>query len=360
MALIEEISYDGVLQDMESTFAAEAGFTPGEASDIGIRLRVLATQIDSVASSGRWLLKQMFFTTASGEYLDMHAQMKGLSRNSGGKASGALLFSLSTALTYDVTIPAGTVCTTAGSDPVRFVVTQSGTISAGSTGLTLAAEAESAGISGNVLAGTVTVIVSPPAVGMKVSNTYAFKYGTDDEDDDTLRERIRTLTAYPSNGTNAAYYMAEALKLDSVQSAAVVPRAGGRGKVAVYIAGAGQTADTDTVNALSERLNSAREINVDVTVYPAVTKSISVTMGLHPKDGYTFAGVKTQCASIISDYFAGLVIGEDFSINRLGKKLLCECEGLADYTFTNPTVNQSVGDQQLAVSGTISLNEWSA
>ena len=59
MALIEEITYESVLKDMLAAYEAEAGFVPDEASDISIRLRVLASQIHSAAETGKWLLRQM-------------------------------------------------------------------------------------------------------------------------------------------------------------------------------------------------------------------------------------------------------------------------------------------------------------
>ena len=75
MALIEEITYESVLKDMLAAYEAETGFVPDEASDISIRLRVLASQIHSAAETGKWLLRQMFFSTAEGEFLDRHAEL---------------------------------------------------------------------------------------------------------------------------------------------------------------------------------------------------------------------------------------------------------------------------------------------
>lgn len=360
MAIIDEITYDGILAEMLEKYEQEAGYAPDEASDIGIRLRVLATQIHSACESGKWLLKQMFFTTATGEYLDMHAEEKGIYRNAGSKASGGILFSLPAALSYDVVIPAGTVCSTSDSEPVRFVTTEGKILAKGKKGITVPAEAETVGVSGNVLSGVISVVVTPPAAGMTVKNTNAFKYGADPDDDEILRDRIAAACRYPSNGTNSAFYISEAMKVDGIQSVSVIPRPNGnRGKVEVYLGSSGAPASDEKVAEVAALFGEAKEINVDVTIAHAIARTVSVGVSIKVKPGYVFSEVKTSAAEVISDYFAHLSVGEEFSLNALGYALLNNCGGISDYKLTNPTENVTASEKQLIVSGTVVVSEWS-
>jgi uncharacterized phage protein gp47/JayE len=357
MALIEEITYESVLEEMLAAYEAEAGFAPDEASDISIRLRVLASQIHSAAETGKWLLRQMFFSTAEGEYLDRHAGLQGISRNVGSCAEGRVTFRLAGKLGYDVTIPEGLVCATSDAEPIRYLVVSGGSIPAGSYETTLDVVAEEPGVAGNIKSGRVSVVVSPPSAGMTCRNSFAFSGGSDREDDETLRERIASALQEPSNGTNAAFYVSEALKVSGVQSAVAVPRADGRGTVSVYAAGVGKTADSTMLAAISARLDSLREINVDVSVLAATEREIPVSIKIKPSDGYLFSEISAACYAAVTDYFNHLMIGESFRLNRLGNMLLA-CEGVEDYTFLAPTSNISVASTALGVPGNITVAEW--
>lgn len=358
MALISEMTYERILDEMLKKYDEESGFTPDEASDIGIRMKVVATQIHSVAVMGQWILKQMFFNTASGEYLDMHAERHGLQRSPGTKAVGELVFTLSAPLVYRINVPKGLVCVSSDGE-TRFVTTASGAITAGSTQLVLPAEAQEIGYAGNVASGIVTQIIASPASVLTVSNFRAFAYGSDSETDELLRERIFNACSTPSNGSNAGYYRALAFETEGVRSANVLPRNRGRATVDVYIAGPGGTASSTTVKALQSVYDSAREINVDVDVYAATVKKIDLNIKLKPEFGYDFKLQKQQVETAVNEFFEQLSVGEVFRYNRLGKKLMCDVEGILDYDFGVSESEISLTPKEIAVPGNLIISEWS-
>ena len=57
-------TYEEILSRMQEKFAELAGYPADEASDIGIRLRVLAGEIYSLTASMNWLEQQLFAQTA--------------------------------------------------------------------------------------------------------------------------------------------------------------------------------------------------------------------------------------------------------------------------------------------------------
>lgn len=359
MADINEITYDGILKKMMQAYTAQSGFEPDAASDIAIRLRVLAAQIHSTAMEGQWLLRQMFFDTATGEYLDRHARMRGICRSVGDKARGILTFTLDTTLNYRLMIPAGTVCTMGADSALRFVTLEDGIINIGNKRISVDAECETSGLAGNAAAGSINCILAPPAAGLRVSNAAVFHGGTADEDDEGLRGRIASLCSRPSNGTNAAYYQSVALSTDGVASACVLPRNRGRGTVDVYIAGMGKKASSETINALQSRFDSEREINVDVQVYSATVKPCAVKVALKSEFGYEFATQKAKATRIIQDFFNHMTVGEDLRYNQLGNCLLAEIDGLVDYDFEVSGLCVAIADTELATLGTLSVTEWS-
>ena len=63
---------------MRDTFAQEAGFVPSDGCDAMVRLYALSAQVQSLLAQADWVLDQSFPQTAQGEYLDYHAQTRGM------------------------------------------------------------------------------------------------------------------------------------------------------------------------------------------------------------------------------------------------------------------------------------------
>ena len=85
-------TYEQIYQRMKTRWQEESGAVCDEASDIAIRLRVLAGEIYNMQTETEWLKRQMFPATATGVYLDYFAEQRGLSRREAVKARGAVSF----------------------------------------------------------------------------------------------------------------------------------------------------------------------------------------------------------------------------------------------------------------------------
>ena len=85
-------TYEEIVEDMKQSFFGLSGYIPDEASDLGIRMNVLAGEIYNAQTYLEWIKRQVFPQTAQGEYLDYHAQMRGLERKEAVKAVGEVEF----------------------------------------------------------------------------------------------------------------------------------------------------------------------------------------------------------------------------------------------------------------------------
>ena len=181
---------------MLAVFEEKTGFTMDDTADLAVRLYAAAAQIQSLYAYSDWAMNQSFPQTATGEYLDYHAALRGITRKAGTRASGILRFKIDQALEDNLPISAGTVCTTAGL--VRFVTTHDGEIAAGELYADIPAEAESVGASGNVGAETITVLTRAPEGVSGVLNPRAFTGGSGAESDDDLLKIsvLRDLTRF--------------------------------------------------------------------------------------------------------------------------------------------------------------------
>lgn len=350
-------SYEEILSRMQDEFTSLAGFMPEEASDIGVRLKVLAGEIFSLEANLEWLKNQMFTKTATGECLDLHAEERGLERKEAKKSKGTLTFSRESALDYDVEIPQGTVCSLSGTEGIRYITTEAGTLTAGNLEVEVPAESELGGKNKNTGQETIVVMVTPPVGITSVTNEVAFTGGTDAESDEVLKERILESYKNISNGSNKAFYKEEVLKYDGIHSASVIPTARGTGTVDIYVAGKGSVASESLISKIQNDISNLRELNLDVQIKSPTLVEVDVMMSITLKPGYVLSEVRTECQKVINEFFENLSIGEQVIFAAIGQKVF-EVEGVKNYSFNEGSdIDQLIDDDELAVIGTLSISE---
>ncbi|MDQ5983850.1 MAG: hypothetical protein RUMPE_00879 [Eubacteriales bacterium SKADARSKE-1] len=350
-------TYEEILTRMQNKFSTLAGFSANEASDIGIRLKVLAGEIFSITANFEWLKNQLFTQTASGSCLDLHATERGLSRKTAISSEGTLTFSRTTALGYDVEIPRGTVCATSGVDGIRFETTETVTLTAGDLSIDSKAQSVEGGSNKNTGSNTITVMITPPAGITAVTNDSAFTGGIDAETDEELRERIIESYKNISNGTNIAFYKDEILKYDGIYSVSVVPLARGAGTVDIYVAGKGAVPSAELIATIQSDIEKLREINVDIEVKAPTLVTVNVPVKITVEPGYIFNEVKEECLTAINNYFNSLAIGEQVIFAAIGNTIF-QIEGVKNYSFESTVdFDKVMAVSQLAVPGTVSVTQ---
>ena len=123
-------NYESILKEMQDKYLELSGVSADSDSDTGIKMQALAAQVFSLYNKALWIKNQIFPQTATGEYLDMHAQTRGLARKPAKAASGVLRFFKETPAAFDINISAGTLCSD-NSTGVRYETTIDATLPAG-------------------------------------------------------------------------------------------------------------------------------------------------------------------------------------------------------------------------------------
>lgn len=343
-------SYDAILERMNNTFSELAGFHADDASDLGIRLKVLAGEIYSLLHGAEWLKNQMFPQTAQQEYLEMHAAQRGISRKGAVPSAGMLTFGRLVPLPYEVPIPKGTVCADSGESCFRFVTEENAVLAAGERMVQVSAASQEGGRASNAAAGTITFLLTPPAGVETVTNPQAFSGGTDAETDEELRKRLLKSYEVVPNGTNAEFYRSYVVQHDGIQSASVLPRANGIGTVTVYAAGKGAAPPKDLLAQIQAELNRLREINVEVTVQAAELVAVPLSLYIEPAQGCTFSAATERVLQEIQKYFDLLSVGESVILVHLGKRIL-DNGMVRNYRFDGGlTKDKKMDISQLAVA----------
>lgn len=348
-------SYEQILSEMTEDFKEKSGFYPDNASDIGIRLKVLAAQIYSLNYKLNWIWKQSSPLSATGEYLERHAAEKGLERKSGKKAKGVVKFYLQQPISTSVDIEQGTVVATAAlASAKRFETLEPVTILAGQTGAEVSVQALEEGLEYNVSAGSVRTVEGGSAL-LFVTNEQAFTGGTQPETDEDLRERIVASYQLPVFAGTASYYKNMALSDSEVVSAGVVPMANGVGTVKVAIATADAAPSSEVLSRLYSMFNSNRQFGVNVSVSAAAKRAVNVSADVSVKSGYNAQTIYNECLSIIKKYIQSLGVGDSFIRADLYKQIM-ETEGVKNFELYSPFEDCLPSADTLLTEGTISIN----
>ena len=350
-------SYEELLSQMTEAYREYTGTEPDDASDIGIRLKVLAGELFAAYAELNWLENQMFPDTAAGSFLEKHAFQRGLTRKQGTKAEGDVDFYLQYTVSYDIQIPQGTVVATEGADPVRFETTQAAVVTSGSLSVNVPIRALETGSRGNVSVQKIRVLVTPVSGIVRVQNDYRTENGTDVETDEQLRKRVLDSYVHIPNGTNKAYYIREAMAVNGVAAAGIIPRYRGPGTVDVLIADTDGNAPQTLINEVQTRLERAREINVDVQVRALTIIPCEVYLELAVISGYSFEQVSAGVRRALSEYFSTLGGGQTAYLSEMGEAIT-HVDGVKNFTFVhNMTSDIAMRPDCAARCGTVTITE---
>lgn len=349
------MTYDEILSEMRSRYRMLSGFDADAASDIGIRLRVLAAETAAMYEKIEELRAETFPQTSTGKYLELHAETRAITRKPAIAATGTLKFSRETPAYSDILIPAGILCSTRPEPQLLFETSQAAVLAAGETEIEVEAAASVAGSSGNVVAGSVCTMISSATGITGVTNPTAFSGGVDEESDDALRDRLLSAYQNISNGTNSAFYYDLAMSREGVLSANILPRRRGRGTVDVVITTLSAETQDETASGLQDELNRRKEINVDVQVLAATREYPAISAEIAVKEGYRFELVAESCKAVITEHLDRLGVGESLLLAAIGSRLLA-VDGVYNYRILSPAKDILPANDRVLRAGNIEIN----
>ena len=300
---------------MVDTFQRETGLALAGDGDMAVRLYAVAAQLYALYVQADWVGRQCFPQTAQGDYLDKHAQLRGLERRAATAAVGVLSFETDHPPEADLSIPEGTVCMTAAQ--VRFETTEAGVLKAGQTSAQVRARAVEPGAAGNAAAGTVRAMAVAPVGVSRCTNPEAFSGGLDAEGDESLRERV----------------------LETVD---------------VFLATAAGLPDSGLLEQVAAHLEERREIAVDVQVKAPEVRTVDVSVKVAARPGADFDTVRQAVESAVRGWFDGRLLGQSVLRAQLGA-LIFGVEGVENYALTAPAADVAAAVDELPQLGTLTV-----
>lgn len=254
-----------------------------------------------------------------GEWLTLAAEVRGIYRKQSTYASGIL----SIYGTAGVIIQTGTKFTniiSEGSDvPIKYYTTQETVVINSSGFCEVEVKADEAGVNGNVMAGEISFNIADIANINVIENKNAFTNGADQEDDESLLERLLDRVRYPTGSGNKNDYRQWAKEVPGVVEAETISLWNGPGTVQVIIVGLGGISIPDIVPIVKEHLDPSNHegegegkapVGAVVTVITTDNYSIRIDInGLEYMSGYNLNITKSEIIKVVKEKVAESTIG---------------------------------------------------
>lgn len=356
-------SHEEIVEEMLIDFANELGVDSiSSASDIAIKAKVYAAQIEGIYYNQQYVLRQAFVQTAVDQGLEDHGYTYGVDRKPARKANGKVVMGRRTAATEDIAIPKETMFST---NPdiygklVTGITTEDAILKAGEIEVSIPGEVIDPGKEGNVPAGAFIVLNNPPVGIEYVRNDKEFKNGTNEEDDESYRERILDKTRRPGTSGNPSHYEQWALEVPGTGGAKAHRTWNGKNTVKVVICDSNMRAASEKlIKETFDYIETQRPVGAIPTVVSAQEKAINISANVTLANGYTIQEIYDRFMDKVIDYFKSIAFKDSYtSYAKIGSMLL-DTDGVGDYTelkLNGEVSNVLLEDEEIPVLGELVL-----
>ncbi|MCP3922985.1 MAG: baseplate J/gp47 family protein [Desulfobacterales bacterium] len=303
------------------------------------------------------ILKQIDIDNASGLWLELICKNVQVEKKAKTKAIGKVVFNRSET-TGNCVIKKDRIVKTKpdGNGLVfRFVSTEEVVISEGMSEIEVPVEAEEYGQNSNVVAGQIAELVTPVDGIDSITNVsdWLTKEGTDEESDDSLRERYK-LAWKGSDGCTKYAYEKWAFEVTGVKSVLIEdqhPR--GQGTIDIILLGTAGLPSQSLIDEVNAVIDEKNPINDDILVKSPEQIIVDVVAEIEGTSGTSLDFV-SQGENIISGMFP-LNIGEDLTLDRITSALMA-IKNSKKINITSPVTDIEADNQSMVVINSYSIS----
>lgn len=324
------LTYDEILNTMRSEFAKEKGEDVKNLSDLEARFKAVASEIYSVSVYGDYILKQSFPQTATGEFLDRHAELRSITRKTASYAKGTIVVSRTeSSLGNTMSIPKGTVFSVSGKPFIQFAADKAYSLSANLSSISISVTALKTGSEHNIKSGTVLTAVNPPAYLETAVSGTDFSGGWDAESDEALRERILSSYGSRKNAVSVSAVRETLLTLSDVTDAVVFP--GENYKLNVCLKTKDGKISSSLKSKVTDMLGFATLCGCTLVFTAATEQLFDVTVEAKILSGYNSAEIISKIKEKVIEFCSNEKIGQNYSESAIA----AYCSGIDGVEYLN-------------------------
>lgn len=218
-------------------------------------------------------------------------------------------------------------------------------------------QANEVGVQYNVPIGSIFTIAEEITGLESIVATTEIEGGIDRETDEELRTRFYETQRNNATSGNVAHYEQWAKEVDGVYNAKVTPLWNGAGTVKVAIAGRNnKPVDEEIIEKCKAYIEEVRPIGATVTVVTPSELKINIAANITLNSAYSKEQAEAEVLARLEEY---LLTATDKVLYSNIFAMLVNCDSIVDCTevkINNQTTNINIGAEQVATTGTITLN----
>ncbi len=312
-------TYEEILNNMKKAYFEASGSNLSENAEALSRIKAAASELYNISCYSDFVLKQMFYQSASGTYLDLHANICGLKRKTPGKARGSVSFSVSIPYTEDIIIPSGVICSVKDNPFIQFVTTGEARLPAGQLSAEAEIEALGFGEDYNVAENSITVMVNPPVKIESVCNNCNTSGGSFAESDESLRRRIEASYDFIHNGISKKYYMDRLRNIEDMLDCNLICQTDS--EIIVVCRTKSGTISNELETEINNILGAVALFGGSVSIINAVAKAVDFNIIVR-------GGQKADITEVLQKYFHSIMIGESIIERKCERLIIDACSAL--------------------------------
>lgn len=336
---------------------------------VGSALRAILEANASLGLWMQWLVVQVMqvtrAATSAGADLDSWIADFGVTRLPAVAATGMVVFSRYTTLNA-ATVPVGTLVRTQDGSQT-FVVTASPAVAGysqeqagyvlvpGAASMSVPVAAQVAGQAGNVLAGTIGLIVTPASGIDTVTNPSAFSGGIDLESDAAVRTRFQGFLSSRAQATAQAVAYAVAgvqQGLTYVIEENIDPAGAVRpGNFVVTVDDGSGAPSSLLLGAVSEAVSAVRPVGTTFSVQGPAVLSAAVAMTLTLSPGIDRSAAVAAVTAAVQSYIDRQPVGAALALTRLSQLAYDAVPQISN--VTDVTINGLAADLIVPAAGVV-------
>ncbi|MBP5163198.1 MAG: baseplate J/gp47 family protein [Spirochaetales bacterium] len=299
---------DEVRQEVLTIAAEETGIRNNKST--GVLRGIFETFAKVIHQIYRKFLNPIYKRTnldsADGDWLDQWGLLSGITRKAAAKTRGNVTLSAY----QNGSIEAGTWITVEGTD-LRFKVLETTEFSTAASFL-VPVEAEFAGARYNITddAGECSKVI-PGVDGIVFGEDWITSIGTDDEDDETYRKRIKDLWNSIKNNNPPSLYEYYALSVEGVKSIRLIRTPRGYGTVDIIVVAENGLPSQQLLDAVYQAIYDHDLVCQDLRTLAPETVSTTVTVE------YRGAATANEIQEAVLQYIYSLGVGGRMELRRI-------------------------------------------
>lgn len=218
-------------------------------------------------------------------------------------------------------------------------------------------QANEVGVQYNVPIGSVFLMAEEITGLESIVATTEVEGGIDRETDEELRTRFYETQRNNATSGNVAHYEQWAKEVDGVYNAKVTPLWNGAGTVKVAIAGRNnKPVDEEIIEKCKAYIEEVRPIGATVTVVTPSELKINIAANITLNSAYSKEQAEAEVLARLEEYL--LTVTDKVLYSNIFA-MLVNCDSIVDCTevkINNQTTNINIDAEQVATTGTITLN----